>query len=195
MEEADFGRKGPLPGNCTIRAAYAKSNNTVPFKISSDQNLRSEMQSFLLAWLGDSLGLSKEKIKLLEKNTEKSDLFFGTRGGHFSEMIDIVIKNPLLHKKAMEYLFKKNKADDINKMRSAPFSKTAASPKNKKKGNPFAIYGQRTNGFASVRKDRNSNTNNAISVVSLNPFAKQEDEEPRESYIPALNTSNELYEK
>ena len=150
-------------------------------------------------WLGDSLGLSHEKVKILENNSDKSDLFFGTRGGHFSEMIDIVIKNPVLHKKAMEYLFKKRKADDMNGLNRAPFSKTSTSPKGMRKVNPFAIHRnnehyQRGNAFASVVKLREHTPQKGITVVSLNPFVKEE-KIVSENQNAVLNTSNELYEK
>lgn len=92
--------------------AYARTNNNVPIKLTKDNVLRTKIQLFILGWLSKKFKFPKEKIDLLFKDDTKRSMFFDTKAGYFDFVLSLILKNPKLCKRAINYVFDKDKNRD-----------------------------------------------------------------------------------
>lgn len=88
--------------------AYARSNNTLPFRIHKSEFLRAAIQVFMLEWLEDKFELTKIEIENLKSDPINRRNFFEVHNQYFGMLVDYIMKNPLLSKKALQFMFGKH---------------------------------------------------------------------------------------
>lgn len=93
--------------NKNNRRVFSRASQFLPFKILNKKSLRSRIEVFMMIWLSDNLSLSEDKVKELFENDQKRKAFFSINNNIFEFLIEGIMKDPVLSKRATDFVFKK----------------------------------------------------------------------------------------
>ena len=88
---------------------YAKEKNMIPIKFKANSFLRRKVEDFIAEWVIDQFDLSEEMIHSIKHDKVKREFIFDVKKGFFSDVIDLILRNPRLSILAVRYVFDKDK--------------------------------------------------------------------------------------
>lgn len=92
---------------------FSRANNNIPVTITKQEDLKDKVQTFILLWMRENLGLQRGKIQPLIDSIAKRKDFFEKNPELFQLVLNTVLKKPDLYKRVTDYLFSKLKAPDL----------------------------------------------------------------------------------
>ena len=87
--------------------AFARVNQTMPFRMIEQEAVKTKIEIFILTWLYQNLGLSEKRVAVMLRRPEDRKTFFKINRPVFEFFIESIMKNPNLCQKATNFVFSK----------------------------------------------------------------------------------------